>query len=227
MSKLGCAYERDQKCIAHDAHEKEDVVAHRTEWLLEERALEIKQYLWVQMPFAQAPPQVTSLLKADATFMQREKDELYHNVHLYNEDMVEFYVDMLDPSEHLELSPHYGHQSVRYRTGRMLKKQGMDECAYNSHNGNDSHWIFDGKRKLLKALKSRGGAGIMGAFRKDEFYGMGGIHLTDVQLDGHHAWRKKYCTQTETEAHRNPLAVWFEYGKKAEGDKRPDYWGCD
>jgi len=41
----------------------------------------------------------------------------------------------------------------------MLKKQGMDECAYNAHNGNDSRWNFDGKRKLLKSLKCRGGEG--------------------------------------------------------------------
>ena len=56
---------------------------------------------------------------------------------------------------------------------------------------------------------------------------MEGNCLTDVQLDGYHNWRKQNCTQTENEAHRNPLAVWFEYGKKAEGDARPDYWACD
>ena len=74
--------------------------------------------------------------------------------------MVEVHVDFipLSASARAALEKNGAKRSVRYATGRMYRKSGMDECAYSSHDGNLKHWNFKEVRKLCKSLKSGTGA---------------------------------------------------------------------
>ena len=51
---LGVCYSRKRKGYYVDGHDRPDVLAHCAIWLAKEACLEKRQYLWIQMPLAQA-----------------------------------------------------------------------------------------------------------------------------------------------------------------------------
>ena len=150
----GASFDKDQKSINHDAHNSPANLEHRGFWLGDEKEAEIQQYLWFQIEIKTvggeyapatdgcppgALPALAYLKKSLDSGDAKTKAEAGHNVHLYSaggKTMVEVHVDFISLSARAALGKNGGKRSVRYATGRMYRKSGMDECAYSSHDGN-------------------------------------------------------------------------------------------
>ena len=52
--RLGLCYATRKKHYYVDGHDRPDVLAHRENWLEKEGRLELRQYLWAQVPLAKA-----------------------------------------------------------------------------------------------------------------------------------------------------------------------------